>query len=72
MVLWNDVVSYNASQKRDIEPIWQEVTLTFPEAYESVNIYRPIESNRPMNSYSNTKTLKVLVPDFPVVVELRP
>jgi hypothetical protein len=71
MVLWNDVVSYNAPQKKDIEPIWQEVTLTFPEAYESVNIYRPIESTRPMNSYSNLKTLKVLVPDFPVVVELR-
>lgn len=72
MVLWNDVVSYNAPRKQDIEPIWQEVTLTFPEAYESVNLYRPIESTRPMNSYSNVKTLKVLVPDFPVVVELRP
>ncbi|NJM47017.1 MAG: hypothetical protein HC860_13370 [Alkalinema sp. RU_4_3] len=48
------------------------MTLTFPEAYESVNLYRPIESTSPLQSYSNVKTLKVLVPDFPVVVELRP
>ncbi len=70
MVLWNDVVSYNAQRKKEIEPIWQEVTLTFPEAYDSVNIYRPIESVLPVSGFTNVKTFKVLVPDFPVVVEL--
>lgn len=72
MVLWNDVVSYNASRKKDIEPIWQEVTLIFPDSYSAVNIYRPIESTKPLQSYNNINTLKVLVPDFPVVVELKP
>jgi predicted TIM-barrel fold metal-dependent hydrolase len=70
MVLWNDVVSYNAPRKQDVEPIWQEVTLTFPDVYATVNLYRPIESTKPLKNYSNVKTLKVLVPDFPVVLEL--
>lgn len=70
LVLWQEVSSFNASTKVDINVAPVAVTLQLGNSAKSVNVYRPLSSTTPIAQYTATQTVSLSVPDEALIVEM--
>jgi hypothetical protein len=69
LVLWNDVSVYNTSSKTDITNAGVPVTVTFGVQPRSVMRYQPV-TGAAGTSVTSAKSIMLLVPDSPVILEI--
>lgn len=71
LVLWQEVRSWDVANRRDLTSPDDEVTLTLGAAARTINVYRPGEGTRPVQSGSGS-SMKLSVPDELIIVEIAP
>jgi hypothetical protein len=72
VVLWQDAVSYDTAAKQDITVPAQSVTLSIEDSFAHVSLYLPFNAPTAASAPSFAHTLRVDVPDHPLVIELVP
>lgn len=72
LVLWQEVPSYDLETKRDMLVPKQRVTLTLNRPINRATTYLPNVSNAPVEQFAAPRRLDLHVPDYPLVVELKP
>jgi len=70
LIFWQEVPSYK--NEIDLEVTPQSVKLVLNTPIDRANIYQPLNSVNAIASYPNPKQLNILVPDHPLVIELKP
>lgn len=71
LILWLAVSSYNTTTKTDIETS-TPITVEIKDHFSRANLYDPLQSASPIQSYSRVGTINLQVPDHVVVLELLP
>lgn len=72
LILWQEVLSYKVGEEIDLEVPPQSVKLILNTPSEQANIYQPLNSLDPISQYNNPKQLDIQVPDYPLVIEIKP
>ena len=72
LVLWNAVSVWDPAAVKPIDPKDAAVRLVFTEPVQSVEIYRPNRSGRPLDRQSNVRSLTVSVSADIAVVKITP
>ncbi|NEZ67644.1 hypothetical protein D0962_33620 [Leptolyngbyaceae cyanobacterium CCMR0082] len=72
LILWQEVPSFDVSNKRDISVPTQAVTVRLTTAIRSASLYQPLRSTDATARYNNPRSLVLNVADEPLVVELAP
>ena len=70
LILWQDVLSYDVSAKKDILVAPQSVKLILKTQIEKATAYQPVQSLQPLKQYTKTQQINIQVPDHPLVLEL--
>lgn len=70
LVLWQGVSSYNDASKTDIDPPARALTLTIGSNASSIDTYLPLNSASVVNSYTNTSSVSLSVPDHLLIVKI--
>jgi hypothetical protein len=69
LLIWQEVLSYDAEKKAEIDRPVVAVTLTLPRAF-NVATFAPGDSTRPLRTQSGATSIQLDVPDQVLVVEL--
>ena len=69
LLLWQEELSYDAEQKKDIDVPPRAIVLTLGQPYD-VKTYLPNDSTKPIETQAGVTTLKLSVPDQLLVVEM--
>jgi hypothetical protein len=72
LVLWNEALSYDNLTELDIAVADVEVTVTLNSPIETARTFRPLQSVEALATFENPTTLTLMVPDHPLIVELKP
>jgi hypothetical protein len=70
LVLWQDAVSYDLSEKADTSVPGRELTLVLLKPVRIAKLYRPSVQPSPVEQVDNVTKIGLSVPDHPLVVEL--
>ncbi len=70
LVLWQNTRSYDEVTRTDLSATPRVVDVDFPAALSSVTVYQPLIGTAATATYRATRTLRVSVPDHPVLLEL--
>jgi len=72
LIIWQDVPSFSLITKTDIIVEKLPIILTLNTPIKKVNIYENIYSKNLSKHYQNSPKIKLLIPDYPLIVELVP
>jgi hypothetical protein len=70
IVLWQNTLSYDKVNRRDVVAAAHTVGLAFDQSLAMANVYIPLSGISAAAAYRQVRTLNVSVSDHPVVVEL--
>lgn len=70
LILWQDALSWDTKFKKKIPVADNKVTLSLNTPIKSAKTYLPLNSIKAMGSYTNPTSIKLSVPDHPLVVQL--
>jgi hypothetical protein len=69
LLLWLAVSSYDTTTKTDLETS-TPITVEIQERFTRANLYDPLQSASPIQTFAQTGTINVQVPDHALVLEL--
>lgn len=72
LILWQEVPSFDVNTKQNINVSSLQVTLTLNKPIAKATTYLPNNSTGSVDQYTNPNQLNLNVPDYPLVVELKP
>ena len=72
LILWQEVPSFDLSQRTNIKVAARPLKLNLNTAIATAKVYRPINSTKALKQYVHPKQLIVDVYDDPVIIELSP
>lgn len=72
LILWQEVPGFNNKTRTNIVVTARQVTLTLNTLIGKAFTYQSMNSVTPTNQYKSPKTLRLSVPDHPLVIELVP
>ncbi|MCU0533677.1 MAG: hypothetical protein MUD14_07260 [Hydrococcus sp. Prado102] len=70
LIFWQEVLSYDVNKKTDILVSARPLSLILQTPISRAAIYKPTDSMNAIAQYINPKTLKINVPDRPLIIEL--
>jgi hypothetical protein len=71
LALWQAVPSFDIRTMRDTQPADVIVTMRLASPAASIRLYSPLESASPLQHLDDVTSIRVPVPDYPVVVEIQ-
>jgi hypothetical protein len=74
LAVWQGVNSFDTRTNKDIEPTPKAVTVTFAKSMGTVHTYLPTfdQGTTPRQSYHNTRSIDLSVPDHLLILEIDP
>ena len=69
LVLWQERPSWNPETRTPIDVPEKSINIRLPYAHDA-KVYRTLDRDEPVETYSGTKSVEVSVPDSVIVVEL--
>lgn len=70
LLLWQNTRSYDEVTRTDLAAALRSVVVDFPTAMSTVTVFQPLTSAVALSTASNVQTVRVSVPDHPVLLEL--
>jgi hypothetical protein len=70
LILWQEVPSFDLSNRTDIVVPERPLTLTLNRPIRQATTYQPVNSITPIEQYDKTNQFKLSVPDHPLIIEL--
>ncbi len=70
--LWQEISTYNLMTETDLTNATFALPLTIGFTASKINIYDPLVGTKPVETFSNTSTVTVNVPDHALIVEIIP
>lgn len=70
LLLWQNTRSYDELTRTDISAATRTVDVDFPTALSKVTVFAPLTGTAATASYSTVRSVRVSVPDHPLLLEL--
>ncbi len=72
LILWQEVSSFDVNSKQNNSVANIQASLTINQPISKVNIYLPNNSLEPIQQKISPNKLNLDIPDYPLVVEIKP
>jgi hypothetical protein len=70
LILWREVSSFDTSGQHDIDNPAAATVLTLGRMAKQISLYEPVVQSEPIETYSNTASIPILIPDHPLVIAI--
>jgi len=70
LLLWQNTRSYDEVTRSDLSAAARTVDVDFPSAFSRITVFTPLIGTAPTASYSTVRSVRLSVPDHPVLLEL--
>ena len=72
LAIWQEVPSYDTKTKTDLVVPDEKEDLSFQKPFRRINLYDPLKSGAPIQTWNKTEKVGIEVPDHVLILELLP